>query len=152
MHQILLGTTKGLCIYEVEDSTLRLVSVQFKGLPVSLLYFDSIHETYWVGLSMKHWGPKLFRSKDCRQWEEVAAPLYPEDSYINTGKPATLRLIWSGYYHPSQKKLWIGTEPGGLFESTDYGYSFQLNHSLCQLKSVNRIPIQSGSRIIVGYL
>ncbi|MBK8503457.1 MAG: hypothetical protein IPL46_17900 [Saprospiraceae bacterium] len=46
-------------------------------------------------------------------------PLYPEGSLIDAGKPATLRLIWSGYYHPKHQRLWIGTEPGGLFESME---------------------------------
>ena len=130
MRQILLGTTKGLCVFEMDNHRLNLVSIQFKGLPVSLVYFDATLQIYWIGLSMKHWGPKLFRSKDCFHWQEVSAPLYPEGSLISEGKPATLRLIWSGYFHPVHRKLWIGTEPGGLFESGDEGRSFELNESL----------------------
>jgi len=130
MHQILLGTTKGLCVFKFEDSKLTFVDISFKGLPVSMLHHDAISNVFWVGLSMKHWGPKLFRSIDGRHWEEVATPLYKEGHEIRPGKPATLRLIWSGLYQSDRKKLWIGTEPGGLFESKDQGRNFVLNESL----------------------
>lgn len=130
MQRILLGTTKGLCVFEVRENTLDFVDIHFKGLPVSMIHFDPVSHIYFAGLSMKHWGPKLFRSRDGRQWQEVGAPLYPEGSLVSPGKPATLRLIWSGLLHNAQGKLWIGTEPGGLFESNDLGQSFILNEAL----------------------
>ena len=128
--RILLGTTKGLVQFEHRNKTLQLKQIDFKGYPVSMIHYDHIVDTFWIGLSMKHWGPKLFRSKNGSEWQEVSAPLYPEGALINSGKPATLRLIWSALYHCTQEKLWVGTEPGGLFESEDGGESFELNMPL----------------------
>lgn len=130
MQRILLGTTKGLCIFEAGSTTTNLVSIHFKGLPVSMIHYDPLDGRYYVALSMKHWGPKLFSSKDGEHWQEIGAPLFPDGSEISPGKPAVLSLIWSGLYHNRQGKLWVGTEPGGLFESADKGRTFQLNESL----------------------
>lgn len=128
--RVILGTTKGLCLFEKINSELRFVNIFFRGLPVSMVHFDPVTRQYWVGLSMKHWGPKLFRSANGKDWTEISAPLYPDGSEIAPGKPATLRLIWSALFHPEQNKLWIGTEPGGLFESVDEGERLILNQSL----------------------
>jgi len=47
---------------------------------------------------------------------------------LPSGKTATLKKIWciqqGGLSHPN--RLWLGTEPGGLFISEDYGQSFSL--------------------------
>jgi hypothetical protein len=129
--KILLGTTKGLLEFGYRNGGIELERLDFRGLPVSMIHHDGNTGMMWIGLSMKHWGPKLFRSSDAgRNWQEVAAPLYPEGSMIGPGKPATLRLIWSALYHGRQGKLWVGTEPGGLFESLDGGDTFNLNEPL----------------------
>jgi hypothetical protein len=46
--------------------------------------------------------------------------------------PATTRYIWAMAHggEKFQSRLWIGTDPGGLFVSEDAGNSFQLVESL----------------------
>ena len=130
MKHLLLGTTKGLCVFEINNHQVKFIDIFFKGLPVSMVYHDPVTRQYWVGLSMKHWGPKLFASRDGRRWIEITTPRYPSDAEISPGKSASLRLIWSAFYQPEVDRLWIGTEPGGLFEGSGGGNDFVLNSSL----------------------
>ena len=126
----LVGSTKGLIIYNFDGIKWTLTSVEFAGLSISMIHYDRQRDEYWVGLSMKHWGPKLFRSgPSLRGWREVRAPEYPEGAEVRAGKMATSRLIWSGLVQ-SDGSLWIGTEPGGLFHSQNEGQSWELNRAL----------------------
>ena len=104
-------------------------------MPVSIAFADDISGAWWAALDHGHWGVKLHRSLDRgKKWEEVTAPAYPENAEIKPGVKASLRYIWSiansGRSFPS--RLWVGTDPGGLFVSDDGGSSFQLVESLWQ--------------------
>ena len=63
-------------------------------------------------------------------WEEAKLPSYQGFKMIN-GAPAKLMEIWSMQQGGADnERLWLGTEPGGLFSSTDGGVSFELNEPL----------------------
>jgi photosystem II stability/assembly factor-like uncharacterized protein len=130
---LLLGTRKGLIAYHFKNGNWTAENISFDGVPVSIAYADERNGTWWACLDHGHWGVKLHRSNDRgKTWEEVTAPAYPEGEEIKEGVPATTRYIWAmahgGKKYPS--RLWIGTDPGGLFISEDGGNSFQLVESL----------------------
>ena len=130
---LLVATAKGLIVFEKKNRTWRVKDMHFVGLPVSMIFIDERTDTWWAGTPHRHWGQKLHRSKDFgKNWEEITAPRYPTTAFSKNGKPAALKLIWcmanAGNDKPNE--LWLGTEPGGLFHSSDNGNSFQLVESL----------------------
>ncbi len=130
---LLLGTRKGFIAYNLQNNRWQAENFSFEGVPVSIAYADPRNGTWWAGLDHGHWGVKLHRSKDRgKTWEEVAAPAYPEGEEVKDGVPATTRYIWSMAHGGKSflSKLWIGTDPGGLFLSENGGDSFQLVESL----------------------
>ncbi len=130
---LLIGTRKGLLVYRHKSGEWKVESTHFPGIPVSIAYADARQGTWWACLDHGHWGMKLQRSKDRgATWEEVKAPAYPEGATIKEGVPATTRYLWA-VQHGGEKypeRLWIGTEPGGLFISENNGDDFQLVESL----------------------
>lgn len=131
--KLALGTRKGLLIYAQDGKNWRFEREAFASDPVSYAASDPRTGILWACLDLGHWGPKLHRSRDGgATWEEVPAPKYPEGAMLGDGKPATLSYLWcivpGGDDQP--ERLYIGTEPGGLFVSDDGGDSFQLLESL----------------------
>ena len=130
---LLLGTRKGFISYRFRNNHWEVENLSFEGVPVSIAYEDARSGTWWAALDHGHWGVKLHRSKDRgKTWDEVAAPAYPQGEEIKDGVKATTRYIWSiangGKSFPS--RLWIGTDPGGLFVSADEGDHFDLVKTL----------------------
>ena len=130
---LLLGTRKGFIAYRFKKNKWEPENLSFEGIPVSIAYADERTGTWWACLDHGHWGVKLHRSADRgNTWEELTAPAYPEGSVIKDDIPATTRYIWAmangGKKFPS--RIWLGTDPGGLFVSEDAGNSFQLVKSL----------------------
>ncbi|MEP7266222.1 MAG: glycosyl hydrolase, partial [Saprospiraceae bacterium] len=116
-----------------KNGTWQLENSSFEGIPVSIAYADERNGNWWACLDHGHWGVKMHYSDDRgKTWHEVPAPSFPEGSEVKSGMPATTRYIWAmshgGTTNPS--RLWLGTDPGGLFLSEDNGQSFQLNASL----------------------
>jgi len=134
MHStILLGTRKGLIAYTNNNGRWHVENFSFEGQPVSIAYADPRDGTWWACLDHGHWGVKLHRSTDRgAQWTEVPSPAYPEGEEVKDGVPAATRYIWSMAHGGTQQRsrLWLGTDPGGLFVSTNGGDSFQLVESL----------------------
>ena len=130
--RLLVGTTKGLVVVNHTSSFWEIGAIHFEGLPVSMVYVDNRMNTWWVGLSHRHWGEKLHYSTDeGNRWHEVTGPDYAQYSY-RPGQPASLKKIWTmqhaGLDMPTG--LWLGTEPGGLFFSEDSGKNFKLVEGL----------------------
>lgn len=128
-NTLLLGTRKGLITFKCKRNRWEFASETFPGIAASYVFKDERNNVLWCGLDHGHWGCKLHRSKDeGKTWEEIDAPKYPEGAEIKDGVPATLRYIWTiscgGDDEP--QKLYIGSEPGGLFQSDDGGNSFFL--------------------------
>ncbi|MEL6671416.1 MAG: glycosyl hydrolase [Bacteroidota bacterium] len=131
--KLLVGTGKGLLLWQKEAGSWKLNDIFFRGMPVSMLYVDPRHADWWVGLSHKHWGQKLHVSRNQgKSWEHIPMPQYPASALLSNGQPANLKRIWimeqGGADQP--EKLWMGTEPGGLFLSEDRGRHFSLVESL----------------------
>ncbi len=130
---LLIGTRKGLITYKKSQGNWKYQGISFLGIPVNLTYVDPLTNTWWACLDHGHWGCKLHKSVDQgANWEEVTAPRYPENTEIKNGEMATVKYLWAvsngGGNKPNE--LLIGTEPGGLFSSSDNGGSFALNDSL----------------------
>ncbi|MEM8526747.1 MAG: glycosyl hydrolase [Bacteroidota bacterium] len=132
-YKLLVATSKGLVVWKYEKTEWFVDKIHFRGLPVSLTYIDSRNQTWWASITHRHWGQKLHFSKDeGASWQAVRPPQYPKDAQLPSGKRATLRKIWiieqGGADRPNE--LWLGTEPGGLFQSKDFGQTFQLIEGL----------------------
>jgi len=140
---MILGTRKGLLIFEQDGGAWRFCSESFKAQSISYATFDSRTGTLWAAIDHGHWGCKLQRSQDLGvTWTEVTAPTFPESATMFTGfpnegekrtsKPAVVSYIWliqpGGADQPN--RLYIGTEPGGLFQSDDNGETFHLVEGL----------------------
>lgn len=132
-QKILAGTSKGLVVFEKNESGWEIEKVHFRGLPVSMVYVDERDNTWWLGLAHRHWGQKLHFSKnEGETWDSVPRPKYPDDAEYRPGKRAVLKKIWCMHHagHDRPGGLWLGTEPGGLFYSSDFGQNFHLVEGL----------------------
>ena len=138
---LLVGTSKGLVILKKEnlfqprsqDGGWKIAGIQFRGLPITTVYVDERSNTWWLGVAHRHWGHKLQRSDDeGKTWTEIKTPKYPDFARLSSGKPATLKKIWTiqhaGIDQPNG--IWVGTEPGGLFYSSNNGDHFELVENL----------------------
>jgi len=110
-QKLLVGTTKGLVVLKKINQHWQIKQTHFLGMPVSIIYVNELTNTWWAGITHHHWGQKLHYSIDeGESWQAVAPPSYPRKNYPN--------------------RLWIGTEPGGLFVSEDNGQHFKLVKAL----------------------
>lgn len=127
MNYMLLGTRKGLVIYQKKQNKWTQLKTEFLGIPVSMVYTDK--EAWWAFLDHGHWGVKIHKSIDQgNSWQEIEAPKYPEGEEVKENIPASLRYIWAA--EKAGNKLMLGTDPGGLFETINEGDSFTLNNGL----------------------
>lgn len=133
MANLLLGTRKGLLIYQQEKDGWKYLSTHFLGIPVSLSLVDERTDTWWACLDHGHWGCKLHRSTDQgSSWEEIEAPKFAEGMESKEGVPAAVKYLWAFAHGGIDKPgvLYLGTDPGALFRSEDNGDSWQLVESL----------------------
>lgn len=132
-NRMLLGTRKGLVSYSRTANGWSYDGVEFEGIPVTLAHRDARTGSLWAMLDHGHWGCKVHRSDDeGNSWRELTAPQYPEGAMIDDSNEATLKLLWAFGMSESDSsgRIWIGTEPGGLFYTDDQGDSFHLVESL----------------------
>ncbi len=132
-NHLLLGTRKGLVVYQKSKGQWAHKANHFLGIPVSLSYVDPRTNTWWACLDHGHWGVKLHRSQDEGQnWEEVDAPKIPEGEEIKEGVAAAVTYIWAFAHGGTDQPgvLYLGTDPGALFRSEDNGDSWQLVRGL----------------------
>jgi photosystem II stability/assembly factor-like uncharacterized protein len=131
--KLLIATTKGLIVFEKKNKIWQIQTIHFLGMPVSVIYVNELNNTWWAGISHHHWGQKLHRSTDEGQtWQAVKMPFFPKTAKLPNGQAANLKKIWviqhGGVQYPN--RIWLGTEPGGLFKSEDGGQSFHLVEAL----------------------
>lgn len=131
--QLLLGTRKGLLQFQWAMGKWKFVRQSFPGVPVPYACIDPRTGAIWASLDHGHWGTKLNVSTDNgKTWKELETPKYPEDAVLKDNKKAILDYIW--YIAPGgnneTNRVYLGTCPGGLFVTDDYGKSFSLVESL----------------------
>ena len=133
MSYLLISTRKGLLQYRQTNGGWSYEKVSFLGIPVSITHVDTRSGRWWACLDHGHWGTKLHYSDDEGQnWTEVEAPRFPEGKEVKKGEAASVKDLWA-FAHggdTQQGRIYIGTEPGGLFQSDDNGESFELVESL----------------------
>ncbi len=147
--QILVGTRKGTFLVKKEDGAWKARLCGHAGTGVNFVAKDPYTGRLWALLGHGHWGAKLSVSDDCGEtWADAPAQIrYPEgsrfiaqDMYEDAAsehgvgwristKPATLQKLWVIGFGPGGR-VYVGTIPGGLFESHDGGASFSLNMGL----------------------
>jgi photosystem II stability/assembly factor-like uncharacterized protein len=132
---LVLGTKKGVLVLEKGARSWRARPLQHEGITCSFAFHDARTSTLWAALGHGHWGAKLSRSTDGGStWAEVPAPRYPEDAAVTMCKKAKPVLQYMYVMSPGRKaepaRLYVGTVPGGLFQSDDSGASFSLVSSL----------------------
>ncbi len=132
--KILVSTRKGLFHVARKSGAWGIDHVDFLGDNVSLTLSDPRSGKSYAALDHGHFGVKLHRSTDAG-WEEIAAPVYPKkpegleekDMWGRELQWSTAR-IWSfaagGADEPGV--IWCGTQPGGLFRSTNHGDSWEI--------------------------
>lgn len=138
LEKVILGTRKGVIILENKKGKWEVINHSFKGIAVSFAFKHAQTGVIWAALDTDHWGPKLQKSlNDGETWEDVVLPSYPNGLEITKGVPATLGYIWSIYpgLPSNPNRLYLGTEPGGLFQSDDGGNTFHLVKSLWDVPS-----------------
>jgi photosystem II stability/assembly factor-like uncharacterized protein len=143
--RILVGTRKGTFLIERRGGRWVPRLAGHVGVGVNFVIRDPYQGTLWAALGHGHWGAKLSRSDDDgATWTDAAQVKYPEGArYLAPPmptpdddpagppkkailKPATLLKLWCMAFGPSGR-IYVGTIPGGLFESHDGGATFALN-------------------------
>ena len=147
--RILVATRKGTFIVEKGAGTWKARLSGHGGSGVNFVAKDPYTGRLWALLGHGHWGAKLSISDDDgATWADAPAQIkYPEgarfiaqDMYEDAAsefgvgwkistKPATLAKLWVIGFGPGGR-IYVGTIPGGLFESHDGGASFALNMAL----------------------
>ena len=128
--RVLIATRKGLFEARNRAGDWSLSEPALKGKNVAYAMRDPRSKTVWASLDHGHWGVKLARSKDDGEtYESAEPPKYPED----TGKSARYYWVIQAGLPSNPDRMWIGTEPGGLFLTNDGGESWILNRPLWKL-------------------
>ena len=144
--RILVGTRKGTFLVEKTNGRWTPRLAGHPGAGVNFVARAPYTGTLWAALGHGHWGAKLSRSTDDgATWSDAPQIKYPEGArYLApaeptedgsdeglgpTIKPATLLKLWVIAFGP-KGRIYVGTIPGGLFESHDGGESFELNRPL----------------------
>lgn len=129
----LVATAKGLIVYKCNELEVpALHAIHFKGFSVNMIYVDELNHRWWASISHKHWGEKLhYSDNEGKDWSETKVPTY-SGYHLPDGTIAKLRQIWCmhGGGASNPERLWLGTDPGGLFKSEDGGTTFELVFSL----------------------
>ncbi len=93
---LMVGTRKGLVTYTKNpQGKWTYDDCQFLGIPVTIATYDQRTGTWWALLDHGHWGTKVHRSANGKDWEELETPKYPEGEEIKEGMPAATKLLWA---------------------------------------------------------
>ncbi len=135
-NRLILGTRKGLIVLAHKQKEWQTISHAHPGVPFSYGMIDHRSGVLWALADHGHWGQKVYQSLDGgATLQEMPTPKYPETAVIYDPwseeapeKPATVSYLWQIVPGGDDKpeRLYIGTEPGGLFVSNDNGKSWDL--------------------------
>ena len=56
MNYLLVGTRKGLIVYQKQNEKWENIETHFVGIPVSMVFVDKGSGTWWACLDHGHWG------------------------------------------------------------------------------------------------
>lgn len=132
-NRLLLGTRKGLLIFERNGNGWQRMRESFSGARVSYAMSDPRDGRLYAAQDHGHWGVKLSSSIDGgATWQELPAPKYPTDEEIKPGKPAVLKYLWVLIAGAADQpgRLYAGTAPGAMFVSDDHGNTWTRVDSL----------------------
>lgn len=130
-HRAWVATRKGLFELQRRGAGWRIARSSFLGEPVTLLLPPDAQGRMLAALNLGHFGVKVHASDDAgATWREVGTPSYPEQPKDAAGPEWKLVQIWA--LEVAGGRIWAGTLPGGLFSSSDFGASWQLNQPLWQ--------------------
>lgn len=127
MTELVVGTKKGLFLLEGEpgagfDERARA----FAGQPVDYAIRDPRSGRLFATATSPFYGPKLFFTDGdpAGEWEQAAGVELPE------GGEQALERIWVIACGEAPGTLYMGADPGVLFESHDGGTSWRINAGL----------------------
>jgi photosystem II stability/assembly factor-like uncharacterized protein len=126
---MLVGSRKGLLIFDRGRSGWEIAQQAFLGQPVSMVMHDPRDGALYAALHLGHFGAKLHRSDDGgANWTEVPVPAFPKSAAKDA---PSVMMVWAmepaGADMPGT--IWAGTMPAGLFRSDDKGATWQLNEA-----------------------
>ncbi len=164
--RIALGTRKGILIFEPGNGDWSVGHESFRGSHVSMVHLDRRSGNLFACLDDGHFGNKLFRWSDflaagnwreatqAEAWHELTAPQYPATAKLKNGNDAVLCYQWAFANGAANQpgRLYVGTEPGGLFYSDNHGDEWHFVESLWNHPSRldDKTPWMGGGRDEAG--
>lgn len=135
--RLLLATRKGLIELRRGAGGWVVDRVDFPGLAVEYAARDPRDGSTWAAIDTGHWGAKLRMAPAGGDFVELPAPAFPEGSKT-PGPPgrgqqeAKLEHIWTIAFGSEAQpgRVYLGTNPGGLFVRTEPDGPFALNRGL----------------------
>jgi len=134
LTELLVGTKKGLFLLEGEPGAEYGIAARaFEGEPVEYATRDPRSGRLFASVSSPLYGPKLFYSDDgSGEWTQA------EGLELPAGGDAALQRIWVVVPAEDDSTVYLGGDPGVLFESRDGGASWELNRGLWEEPSRDR--------------
>ena len=142
-ENLALATRKGLLILSNKAGSSKVVHEGFPGAHVAISFLDRRNQNLFACISDGHFGTKIHRwtnfdfsavaySDSIETWQEIPAPKYPDGAKLQNGNDAVLKYPWAmATGHKNQNgRIYLGSEPGGMFVSDDNGDSFKLCEGL----------------------
>jgi len=126
MTELLVATKKGLFALANEPGKeFVIVDRAFAGDPVEYALFDERSGRLLVAVTSPFYGPKIFYVDDPADgWQQAEGVELPE------GGDLALERIWVIAKGEEDGTIYVGGDPGVLFESRDGGATFALNEAL----------------------
>ncbi|HTX30198.1 MAG TPA: hypothetical protein VMD09_02370 [Solirubrobacteraceae bacterium] len=131
MTELLVGTKKGLFVYEGEPGDgFEMTARAFAGEPVDFAMRDPRSGRLLATVTSPFYGPKIWHAEDAAgEWEQADGVALPE------GGDQALEKIWVIATGERDGLLYAGGDPGVLFESHDGGLTWELNAGLWEQPS-----------------
>jgi hypothetical protein len=126
MHELLVGTKKGLFVLRGEEpGAFEIATRAFAGTTVEYAMRDTRTGRYFASVTSGFYGPRLMHTMDpSGEWEQAAGIAFAEDDDV------TLERIWVVRVGEAEGQLWAGTDPAALWASDDAGLTWTRNEAL----------------------
>ena len=126
MTELLIGTRKGLFALEGDPHTgFEVKTRAFAGEPVEYAMRDPRSGRLIASVTSAFYGPKLWYADDpSDEWRQAEGIALPE------GGESALERVWVIVAGEDERSLYVGGDPGVLFQSRDGGATWELNRAL----------------------